>query len=314
MLIFVVILFSMDKLLWAFPLTNFQITFTTTPEPKPDGLPKIKNILGNPLKFSFKKSRKYLIKYNYLGPNSSDPVIRNLSDTDPDKAQRMALEKFQQFANLKVSRQLDNDTIRMMLWPRCGMADDNIEIIGNNTSRRKRFAPVPWGQQWNKRLLTYKIKKYPVNEYVLSPKRKKLVRGPSREEIHSAITEAFKVWSRVSKLRFQEVKRNADINLAFTNRRHGDGFPFDGPNGEIAHAFFPVWGGDVHFDNNEAWSLDKKGKFGYNVFQVAVHELGHSLGLQHVKDRESIMYPFYRFRRKFELSNDDIAGLNYLYP
>jgi len=42
----------------------------------------------------------------------------------------------------------------------------------------------------------------------------------------------------------------------YCRRDHADGFPFDGPNVVLAHAFFPGegLGGDVHFDDDELWT------------------------------------------------------------
>ena len=102
------------------------------------------------------------------------------------------------------------------------------------------------------------------------------------------------------------------IDIRFVISEHGDGDPFDGPGNTLAHAYFPQYGGDAHFDDEEYWTINSYS--GTNLFQVAAHELGHSLGLGHSSVRESLMAPFYqRYKPQFNLHKDDILGIQALY-
>lgn len=98
------------------------------------------------------------------------------------------------------------------------------------------------------------------------------------------------------------------IDISFEHGEHGDGDPFDGPGGTLAHAYFPVFGGDAHFDASEQWTI---GQYrGTNLLQVAAHEFGHSLGLSHSDVRSALMAPFYRgYDPIFELDEDDVQGI-----
>ena len=86
----------------------------------------------------------------------------------------------------------------------------------------------------------------------------------------------------------------------------------DGPGGTLAHAYFPQFGGDIHVDDSEYWSVQSYK--GTNLLQTMVHELGHSLGLSHSDKREAIMAPFYRgYIPGLRLTRDDVKAVEALY-
>lgn len=51
------------------------------------------------------------------------------------------------------------------------------------------------------------------------------------------------------------------------------------------------------------------------MFVAAAHEFGHSLGLAHVQEPSSLMYPWYQqfTEDSFQLPEDDIRGIQQLY-
>ena len=79
-------------------------------------------------------------------------------------------------------------------------------------------------------------------------------------------------------------------------------YPFDKQWGMLAHAFFPS-DGRVHFDEAESWTVG--GGRGTDLLWVAVHEIGHSLGLQHSNVRGTIMWPTYSYQANLRLHNED---------
>jgi len=133
------------------------------------------------------------------------------------------------------------------------------------------------------------------------------------------IKKAFNAWSSVADLKFIELADDgANFNTLTTS---GDirigGEMIDGPSGVLAHAFYPDthWyfsaGGDLHFDTSETWSIDGLVD-GISIFWVALHEIGHSLGLGHSDESNAIMGPYYN-PVLAGLQADDIAGIQYLY-
>jgi len=49
--------------------------------------------------------------------------------------------------------------------------------------------------------------------------------------------------------------RRGLVELGFYSGDHGDGYPFDGPGGILAHAWYPP-DGRVHFDDDELWTQE----------------------------------------------------------
>ncbi|TLD40300.1 MAG: Membrane-type matrix metallopeptidase-1 [Candidatus Jettenia ecosi] len=138
------------------------------------------------------------------------------------------------------------------------------------------------------------------------------------------IGQAFGLWSNVAEVKPAEVADGGansctgDIRIWWGAGDHGDGYPFDGPGGVLAHAWYPppvnggCIAGDVHFDEDETWVTPTYGGAGIDLLTVAAHEIGHSLGLAHSADPNALMYPFYTGRKPY-LSYDDIAGIYAIY-
>ncbi|XP_055346365.1 matrix metalloproteinase-14-like [Paramacrobiotus metropolitanus] len=245
-----------------------------------------------PIRTEYQASQ-YLTRYGYLKPVaqiSSQAFFSYSSIVE-------ALKAFQKFAGLEQTGEMDTATMEVMNLPRCGVPD----ILSHNTTsvdrRVKRFSLQ--GSKWSTTDLSYNIARY--------------TQDLERSLIDLEIGRAFKVWSEFTPLTFNH-KRNGPVHieLLFATGDHGDGQPFDGPGKTLAHAFFPQFGGDVHFDDDEGWTLSSYN--GVNLLQTAAHEIGHALGLEHSEVQGALMAPFYRgYKPTLRLAEDDIAAIQALY-
>ncbi|KAG8034818.1 hypothetical protein G9C98_007894 [Cotesia typhae] len=186
---------------------------------------------------------RYLSQFGYLPP--VNPTSGGIISED---TVYKAIMDFQAFAGLNITGTMDNETASMMSLPRCGVKDK----VGASTDGRSRRYALQ-GSRWRVKKLTYKISKYP--------------RSLDKASVDKDIARAFAVWSEYTDLTFTQKKSGqVHIDIRFERGEHGDGDPFDGPGGTLAHAYFPVYGGDAHFDDSEHWSINSYR--GTNLFQA----------------------------------------------
>jgi hypothetical protein len=148
--------------------------------------------------------------------------------------------------------------------------------------------------------------------YVWGTATRKLPANLAQAEVVRAMNE----WSRIAAVRWT-VGTNATgvktIHVVFGVGSHGDPYAFDGPGNVLAHTFYPAnpnpepIAGDMHLDDDEAWRVGAN----VDLYSVALHELGHALGLGHSDVPTAVMYPYYRMAGA--LQPDDTAAILRLY-
>ncbi|KAL8055541.1 hypothetical protein ABFS82_04G062600 [Erythranthe guttata] len=235
------------------------------------------------------KLKEYLKNLGYI--NSKIPT--NKYDDFFDDTLELAIKKYQEFYNIKITGFLDPETVTLMLKPRCGVAD---LLTTNRTPFRSYYNLSGYSWPPNKRNLTYSLPK------------------DTRKDAYAPIVKSLIKWVSVSPFNFTFTDdfENSDVKISFETRDHGDGYPFDGPYGVLGHSFYPT-DGRLHFDAEENWKpFAEAGSFYLGT--VALHELGHILGLAHSQDEKSIMYAYIGEGENKDLTQDDIHGIKSIYP
>jgi hypothetical protein len=157
-----------------------------------------------------------------------------------------ALRHFQKCCGLLDTGEADEETLRMMTRPRCGMSD-----IGPEFDRSSGPAPF----------VLRGCKYVPMNlKYALLNRTPDLATGRDRD----IVRQAFTAGAAVSPRQYIEVAPTEapTFSIAWARLNHGDGSSFD-DEGSIqgnvrAHAFIPhpcggPFAGALHFDEFERW-------------------------------------------------------------
>jgi len=263
--------------------------------------------------------QQYLEQFGYLGSGEAEqtvfgaPPFPLASGDDPaalagqptavrkgtfDQATADAVRRFQEFAGLPVTGAVDEATAEKMNQPRCANLD--LPTLAEFSTSGRRWATTD---------LRYAFQNFTPDV--------------TSGDATLAVEQALALWAAYTPLRFTRVALSAgpEIIIRFATGDHGDGAPFDGPSGVLAHAFYPsippapvtAIMGDAHFDDAETWTVSvPTGAGKIDLVTVAAHEFGHSLGLGHSSVSGALMAPFYGGPQRF-LTNDDIAGIQSLY-
>ena len=248
---------------------------------------------------------QYLKRFGYF-PNpdlrTGNLLFRSAVAFDPedpstyDDTMESAVRLFQEQQGLPVSGKVDDETLALMNQPRCGFPDQPASGAGGVA----RF--VAQGNRWTSNNISYHFDN-------TTP-------DLSQADQRTAVRGAFNRWAAVTPLNFTENPTTGDMRISWQSADHGDGSPFDGPSGILAHCFYPPpnggdIAGDCHFDEAETWSVNTP-PTGIDLPTVALHELGHGIGLAHSNVPSAVMYAFYGGPRR-ELTDDDIQGIQSIY-
>ncbi len=138
----------------------------------------------------------------------------------------------------------------------------------------------------------------------------------------NAILKAAQTWAQQAEINFAVVGDNGAASgtgsyqqgdPTFGDIRIG-GFNF-GDNSILALGYMPPpvnnysVAGDITFNTGQVFNINGSD---YDLYTVALHELGHALGLGHSSTSLAIMYPVYQ-GVDFGLYADDVAGVQSIY-
>lgn len=138
----------------------------------------------------------------------------------------------------------------------------------------------------------------------------------SQTAVNTAIRTALDAWQSVANVTFvpttvPHLSRSIDISFR----------PIDGAGKVLAETYLPddvnpsPLAGDMTFDSAERWEVgNAKGNAAFDLVQIAVHELGHALGLDHSRVASSVMYPTVSPSTKFTgLTPTDVRSIQAVY-
>ncbi|KAM4037704.1 matrix metalloproteinase-21-like isoform 1-T3 [Anomaloglossus baeobatrachus] len=264
------------------------------------------------------------------GESEERDIFRSPNKTEISPAFSESLKKFQEANGLNATGILDNPTKLAMNKPRCGVPDIKMPSKRKNATlsllaaNETHHDSSHTGNVRGKRNVLSQLvdhfrrkrddREAVENENPMSFSKRTLKwrlmgEGYSMqltiEQQRIILNTAFRRWSEVIPLQFEEdlTGDDIDIRVGFGTGQHlGCSQAFDGVGQQFAHAWYL---GDIHFDDDEHF-VGPSSEQGISLLKVAVHEIGHALGLPHINRIGSVMQPNYTPQGKhFELDWED---------
>ena len=138
----------------------------------------------------------------------------------------------------------------------------------------------------------------------------------AQAEVETAIEKALDAWSEVVDVEFSPTaaaRQPNSIDIRFA--------PIDGVGGILAQAYLPddvnrgPMAGDIRIDVKEPWEVgNDQGRRAFDFSLVMMHEIGHSLGVDHIDAFGSVMFPRVSPNQSFSvLSSEDVDAALALY-
>lgn len=131
----------------------------------------------------------------------------------------------------------------------------------------------------------------------------------SDADFEFALQAALDTWEMVASVDFEFSTQPWQVDLTFGTTYHAGSVV-----GQAVYSYFVLSGTDqmieakITFDNSETWA--PFGETDLSFYAVAVHEIGHVLGLDHVSDATEIMNAYVASDR---LGDGDVAGARLIY-
>jgi len=229
--------------------------------------------------------------------------LLNAADVEPDvlgHPTAKAIEDYQSQYGLPPTGDLDEPTIEVMALPRCAMREGSLSLAVEC--------------RWPVNGLQYAFENFTPDV--------------PQSAVQAALARAFSTWTAECGVTFTQVDAAQPHNISIAWRSAFDS-DYDLVGADVAHADYPGACSEVnpggvtplHFDGSECgWTDDGLWERDdtlvvpvYDIETVALHEIGHILGLRHSPIPGDVLYGAVPKKAKRVLAPNDVLRIKFLY-